>query len=255
MDERTRLIAAGNEVAHGAWLYTQYCYRCHQAYAETRMGRDAREADLKKVVENGKTATQMTAFSRAKGGLLKAREITAILTYIAAWERLGAAPALPEGVLVPPTPDPADLIPIVLPVFPAVQGDIGRGAALHAVHCRHCHGEGGRGGLGPPLVRTWQVVRADLRIRSAVAYGVAGSPMRAWAQANGGPLTEQAADDLTALIVMWSKGHEPPVASGIAPARPRSHWQGVWGMLLLVGAPALVGVAALLADPNRPSRR
>jgi mono/diheme cytochrome c family protein len=254
MDERTRLIAAGNEVAHGAWLYTQYCYRCHQAYADTRMGRGARETDLKKVVENGKTATQMTAFSRAKGGPLKAREIAAILTYIAAWERLGAAPALPEGVLVPPTPDPAGLIPIALPVFPAVEGGVGHGAVLYAVHCRRCHGEGGRGGLGPRLARTWQVVRADLRIRSAVAQGVAGSPMRAWTQANDGPLTEQAVDDLAALIVTWSTGHEPPTVGGRSPALARSNWQGVWGMLLLVGVPALVGVAALLAAGDRPPR-
>ena len=254
MDERTRLIAAGNQVAHGAWLYTQYCYRCHQSYADARMGRGKREADIKQVVENGKTATQMTAFSRARGGPLKAREIAAILTYIAAWERLGVAPALPDGVLVPPTPDPAKLTPIAMPTFPPVVGDVGRGATLYDAYCRRCHSEGGRGGVGPVLARAWNVVRTDLFIRSTVADGVSGSPMRAWAQSKGGPLTDQAIDDLVTLIVEWSGLKKAyPSQSGLS-ASGQSAWQGELGLAVLVAVPLLVGLVALLGGSRRQPR-
>ncbi len=254
MDERIQLIVAANEVAHGAWLYTHYCYRCHQAYAETRMGRGARMVDIKRVVENGKTSTQMTAFSRTKGGPLRTREIAAILAYIGAWERLDAAPALPEGVLVPPTPDPAALIPIALPTVPPVTGDVTTGAALYAAYCQRCHGEDGHGGIGPRLQRNWPMVRADLRIRSTVAQGVAGSLMRAWAQDNDGPLSAQSVDDLTALIMAWSSGRPVSTADGRSSDLPQSDWQGMWGILLLMALLALVGGIALINADNRPPR-
>lgn len=68
MDARIKHIAQGNALAYGAWLYTQYCHRCHQSYGETRQGRGKREADLLHVIQNGKTSTQMKPFARTKGG-------------------------------------------------------------------------------------------------------------------------------------------------------------------------------------------
>ncbi len=250
MDERTRLIVSKNAVAHGAWLWTQHCYRCHLAYAESRQGRDAREEDLTKIIEEGKVATQMKAFSRQYGGELKRREIDNVVLYILTWERLDAPPALPDGILVPPTPDPADLIPVALPEIPLVKGDVQHGGRLYTLHCRRCHGEPDEGRVSPRLARDWRSVRPDLTVKSTIAQGVPGSPMPAWGQDHGGPLSEQDVNDLVAYVLSWSPQQEPPAWS-VRVSASSPIWSGWLGFLALLAGPLLLGIIAFIAAPKR----
>ncbi|PWH19372.1 MAG: hypothetical protein DDG58_05075 [Ardenticatenia bacterium] len=233
MDARIKSIAQGNQLAYGAWLYTQYCHRCHQSYGETRQGRGKREADLLHVIQNGKTSTQMKPFSRNKGGPLNNREIAAIVFYIIAWERLGSQPALPAEVLAPPTPDPQMLQPIRPPVVPAIEGDAVWGESLYRLHCRRCHGEDGIGYLAPRLANAWPVSRADLYVQHTITKGVYGTAMRAWSQSEGGPLRDADIHALVALLLTWSAA-PPSENNSAASVLAGSDWPGIWGLVALV---------------------
>lgn len=246
MDARIKHIAQGNALAYGAWLYTQYCHRCHQSYGETRQGRGKREADLLHVIQNGKTSTQMKPFARTKGGPLNNREIAAIVFYIMAWERLGSQPALPAEVLAPPTPDPQALLPIRPPVVPVVEGDAAQGEGLYRLHCRRCHGESGTGYLAPRLTRAWPVIRADLYLQHVITHGIQGTPMRAWAQSEGGPLNEADVHALVTVLLTWSNSATSEAVSPPASATA-SVWLGVWGL-------AASGVVLLVSVGYRRSR-
>lgn len=194
-------LLAINSIARGAWLYTQNCYRCHLDYKKARSGRGFSEETVRKTVTNGKTATQMTAFSRMLGGKLSNAEISAIVAYIMIFERLGASPALAQIVTEPPQADPADMLPIGLPQFPRIAGDAANGARLYARHCTTCHGMWGEGHVGRPLAKDWLVLRPDLMIKSILKQGVPGSPMPAWTQNTGGPLSAKEIDDVVTQVL------------------------------------------------------
>lgn len=254
MDERTRFIVSKNTVAHGAWLWTQYCYRCHLAYADARQGRDADEEDLRKIIEEGKVATQMTAFSRQFGGELKSREIDNIVHYIQTFEALDAPPALPDGIMVPPTPDPADLIPVALPEVPLVEGDSQHGEKLYSLHCERCHAAPDEGGIGPRLARDWHSLRPDLTVKSAITLGVPGSLMPAWGQEQDGPLSEQDVSDLVAYILGWSPQQESP-ALFVRASASSAVWSGWLGFLTLLAGPLLLGAVSFIASPKHRRSR
>jgi mono/diheme cytochrome c family protein len=243
MDEKTRLIVSSNRLAHGAWLYTQHCYRCHQSYPATRMGRGMTEEDIHKTIKNGKTSTQMTPFSRRKGGELKVQEIKDIVFYIVTWEEMEAPPALPAGLLVAPTPNPADLIPVSLPEIPTPKGNARRGSELYGLHCAECHGDEGKGEIGPRLAKDWLSVRPDLTIKATISQGVPGSPMAAWGQDQDGPLTEEQISDLVIFIVSWSTDNSPSNLISGATLWP---WSGFLGLVLLV--PVVLGLVRFLSS-------
>jgi mono/diheme cytochrome c family protein len=194
-------LLAINPVANGAWLYTQNCYRCHLSYEKARSGRGFSEETVRKTIINGKTSTQMTPFSRMLGGKLGNSEISAIVAYIMIFEKLGESPALARIVTAPPQADPADLQPMGLPRFPKVAGDTAKGARLYARHCTRCHGMKGEGYVGRPLAKTWRVLRPDLMIKAILKQGIPGSPMPAWAQNAGGPLSAKEIDDMVSRVL------------------------------------------------------
>jgi mono/diheme cytochrome c family protein len=203
LDPAVRIAVEGSDLALGAWLYTQNCYRCHLGYEEGRMARSLAEETVERNIRQGKVGTSMPAFDRRQGGELRFREIQAILGYIQAWEMLGEPPALPEVLFVAPTPDPSQLMTIKpLDVAP-LEGDPQRGARLYAQHCTACHGLYGEGGVGSRLAKAWPSVRPDLTIWSTIASGVPGSLMPPWEKQQGGPLAEQEINDLVALILQW----------------------------------------------------
>jgi hypothetical protein len=53
MDPLLRKLLEINPVAHGAWLYTQHCYRCHLTYEKARSGRGFTEETIRKTIVNG----------------------------------------------------------------------------------------------------------------------------------------------------------------------------------------------------------
>ncbi len=86
------------------------------------------------------------------------------------------------------------------------QAQIDLGARLYAENCAVCHGQDGEGRVGATLAQNWPSIRPDLRIRATIENGINGTPMLAWSQENGGPLTSQEIDALVAYILTWETG-------------------------------------------------
>ena len=90
-------------------------------------------------------------------------------------------------------------------------------ATLYAENCAACHGETGRGGAAIALANPVYLALADNHtIRAAVANGVRGTAMPAFADSSGGLLTKQQIDVITQQIrARWSRagildGANPP---------------------------------------------
>lgn len=102
---------------------------------------------------------------------------------------------------------------------------VNRGARLFAptaeggLNCAGCHGPGGTGGVAPPFTLTganqkfaatvtWKAPAINTvllrfsedEVRDVLVYGRPGSPMPAWGEAGGGPLTTQQIDELIAYL-------------------------------------------------------
>ena len=86
------------------------------------------------------------------------------------------------------------------------------GAQLFAENCAVCHGPNGEGRVGAELSKDWPSIRPDLRVKTAIEEGVPGSPMPAWSQENGGPLTDEEIEALTLYILSWETGGLPDLS-------------------------------------------
>lgn len=86
------------------------------------------------------------------------------------------------------------------------------GAQLYAENCAVCHGPDGKGRVGAELSKDWPSIRPDLRVKTTIEQGVPGSPMPAWSQENGGPLTDEEIQALTLYILSWETGGLPDLS-------------------------------------------
>jgi mono/diheme cytochrome c family protein len=109
------------------------------------------------------------------------------------------------------------------------------GAQIYAENCAVCHGPDGKGRIGATLAKDWPSVRPDLRIADTIRTGVPGSPMPAWSQANGGPLTDEQIDAVTYYILSWETGGPPLIIPAPTPI-PR---------------PVMTQLPNVTGDPNR----
>lgn len=109
------------------------------------------------------------------------------------------------------------------------------GGKIYAENCQVCHGDQGQGRVGATLARNWPSIRPDLTIKAVIVNGVDGSPMPAWSEANGGPLSEAQIEALVAYILNWESG-EPFVYT--PPEQPTTR-------------PPLTPVPLVEGDPNR----
>jgi mono/diheme cytochrome c family protein len=89
-------------------------------------------------------------------------------------------------------------------------------ATLYSENCAACHGENGRGGAAIALANPVYLALADDRtVRSAIANGVRGTAMPAFAESAGGLLTSKQIDVITQQIrARWSK---PGILDGANP--------------------------------------
>jgi mono/diheme cytochrome c family protein len=231
----------------GAQLYGENCAICHGPSGEGRVGATLAkdwpsirpDLRVKTVIQEGVPGSPMPAWSEQHGGPLSEEEIDALTFYILSWETGGARPSVPTPVVTPPPP--------ITPV-PDVEGDPNRGAVLYGENCAVCHGPRGEGRVGATLAKDWPAIRADLRVKTVIEEGVPGSPMPAWSQAHGGPLTDEQINDIVAFTISL----EPPAQAEVAPTPTPvpSIFSGPLGVLVLVVvlvALALVGVIGALS--------
>jgi mono/diheme cytochrome c family protein len=95
-------------------------------------------------------------------------------------------------------------------------GQTALGERLFAENCAVCHGSDGQGRVGVPLSKDWPSLRPDLLVKTTIEDGIPGSPMPAWSQAKGGPLTQEEIDAIVAYILTWETGGPasiPPTAT------------------------------------------
>ncbi len=86
------------------------------------------------------------------------------------------------------------------------QDQLERGARLYADNCAVCHGTEGEGRVGVTLAKDWPSIRPDIQVRRTIEDGIGNSPMIAWSQKNGGPLSNEDIDALVAYILSWETG-------------------------------------------------
>lgn len=99
--------------------------------------------------------------------------------------------------------------PAVEPGSAPMGNQIEQGAVLYADNCAVCHGEQGAGRVGATLAKDWPSIRPDMTVRAIIAQGVRGSPMPAWSNEFGGPLSDAEIDALVQYILSWQTGGAP----------------------------------------------
>ena len=132
----------------------------------------------------------MSAWGEALGGPLSPDQADAVVQYIRRW-------ATEDAVSVDAGP---------------IEGQVGRGRAQWDVRCASCHGAEGRGGTFMSVANPeFLAAASDGYIRRAISHGRPGTPMEAWRDR----LTDQAMDDLTALIRSWAAPSGLPASAQV----------------------------------------
>jgi cytochrome c oxidase cbb3-type subunit III len=81
---------------------------------------------------------------------------------------------------------------------------VASGQKLFTDNCVTCHGNNGEGDIGPALNSKKFLQTADNGvIFSLIGSGVPGTAMPSWAQANGGPFTDEQISNLVGFIRHW----------------------------------------------------
>jgi mono/diheme cytochrome c family protein len=242
--------ASGEDLELGASLFAENCAVCHGANGEGRVGATLAQnwpsirpdLTIRSAIERGVPGSPMPAWSEENGGPLTVPEIDALVAYILSWET--GEPRLIPTVQSSPRP-------VISPV-PEVEGDPNHGAVLYDQNCAVCHGQNLEGRVGATLAKDWPSIRPDLQIKTIITNGVQGSPMPAWSQENGGPLSETEINDLVAFVV--SQADEgPDTVEDVQPTpaflgQTPGSWLTGWGGILLavIGFIVLVGLAIIL---------
>jgi mono/diheme cytochrome c family protein len=235
--------AQGGNVERGKQLFLKNCAVCHGDDARGRVGPSLSkdfpgirvDLFLKQTISGGVNGSVMPAWAKDKGGPLTDAEIDDLVAFL----RSLARPTPPINVTPPPTDTPRPL-PTAIATFPA--GDTTRGAKVFAENCVMCHGEKGEGITGASLRKDWPGINVTAFLEFTIARGVSGSRMPAWAQSNGGPLTNQQIADVTAYI----RTFKPVAQATQVPAQvPTGGAFGGWIALVCAGL-TIVVVAVVL---------
>jgi cytochrome c oxidase cbb3-type subunit 3 len=240
------------QIELGARLYAENCSVCHGETGEGRVGATLAkdwpsirpDLRVRSTIENGITGTPMVPWGQSNGGPLSAEEIDALVAYILTWESGG-----PRYIAPTPTFSARPLITAI----PDVEGDPNQGAALFDQNCVVCHGADGQGRVGAALAKNFSSVRPDLTVKNTISNGIANSPMPAWSQAKGGPLTEQEINDLTAFVLTLADNpvvfEQPSLTEAVLQPSWLRGWGGIILAMVLFGL--IVGFALWIQNRNK----
>lgn len=223
---------------NGGELYVEYCAVCHGVDGQGRVGASLQNfpgidagAALEQTISDGILGSVMPAWAESNGGPLTEQQIDDIVAYIQA-SFAGTEPVEPLPIYNPPA----------IPPLPDVQGDPAQGAVVYESNCVMCHGENGRGYFGAPLAKNWASNQPAVFIRDVVSTGIQGTTMPAWAAENGGPLTEQQIENVSAYVLTLS----PSVQQESTPQAQPGPLNLSTSLFLLAALAALVIVVVVL---------
>jgi mono/diheme cytochrome c family protein len=226
----------GGDPQRGGQLFAENCAVCHGVDGQGRVGASLESfpgidpgAAIETTVTNGIPGSVMPAWGQANGGPLSEQDIRDIAAYIVtAFE--GTEPLTPLPTYVAPA----------IPALPNVEGDPSQGSVVFQENCVPCHGDRGQGRFGVPLAKAWPSNDPDVYIQQVVRTGIAGSVMPAWAQVNGGPLTDKQIADVAAFVLTLE-----PLAQPTAIPEPPSGMT-TSATLILLGLLAVGAVIVLV---------
>jgi mono/diheme cytochrome c family protein len=206
------------EVTDFNQLYVQNCAGCHGVGG--RLGAALSLNDplylsfvtddaLRKVIAEGRTGTNMPAFSQQVGGSLTDQQITLLMTGMRSqWSR----PDDFKDVSLPPY-SVSGMVTSSSPGSPIVNdssdnlsqtGDAQRGAVAYQTYCAGCHGANGAGGSAGSIVDPYflnMVSNQGLRTTVVVGRSDLGKPD--WrSNVPGHPMSQQEIDDVVAWVAM-----------------------------------------------------
>lgn len=181
----------------GGLRYVENCAVCHGVDGKGRVGASLDSfpgiqagAALRQTIAQGIPGSVMPAWSQPAGGPLAAQAIDDIVCYVTGAFG-GTEPLQPLPTYVPPT----------IEALPNVAGNPSAGAVVYQENCAVCHGAQGEGRFGYTLARTWSGEDPAGYLRQVVGQGITGAAMPAWAQAHGGPLSDQQIADVAAFVL------------------------------------------------------
>ncbi|MBI5304916.1 MAG: c-type cytochrome [Chloroflexi bacterium] len=96
-----------------------------------------------------------------------------------------------------------------------------RGRELYVDNCTSCHGTRGEGGVGPALNNKALLANAsDEVLVETIRAGRPNTTMPAWAQANGGPFTDEDVRYVVSFLRAWEP-NAPVIATDFKPSASR----------------------------------
>jgi mono/diheme cytochrome c family protein len=213
-----------------------YCAGCHGA--DGRLGpapplNDAiflaiiPDAELVRLVDEGRKGTQMPGFSQRYGGTLTDEQVRAVAKGIKPkWS--DSAGNRTETVKIP---DDLPTYAFVGASGAAVDGAVARGQKLFAAACAVCHGdEGAGGGVGRLNDSDFLALVSNQMLRRIIITGRPDLGMPDFATIDGRghdfrPLSSADIDDLVALLASWrgANSAEPSKTAAGGAARGRGH--------------------------------
>lgn len=242
-------MAQEGDITRGSQLFDANCAVCHGPDGQGRIGANLTNdwpaidpaAFTRAVIEQGVAGTPMTPWSQQYGGPLDAQEIEDVVAFVTSLSG-GRSAMAPTATPMPVTP---------VPTVPGATGDPTAGQTLFVANCAMCHGEQGQGRAGASLNKGFASINPQQFVRATVADGIDNSAMPAWSQANGGPLTEEEIDNISAFIVsLPSQAPQQPAAT--ATPAPAASGSGVnWPMILIVLVVVVVVILLIVAFSGR----
>jgi len=165
------------------------------------------DAEVRSVIEAGRSGTLMPAFAEAEGGSLSTEQVEVLARGIKErWAPIQPAPSgAPLYLLAKAQTGSGD------------SGDRDAGAKVFGRACASCHGDRGQGGerngmaIGPINDPSFLALISDQALRRYIITGRSDLGMPDYADRNGRPdgfqpLSSQDVANITALLAHWRQG-------------------------------------------------